>query len=626
MNKVVVSKTAAIVAAVSIVFAGTTNIGAVDVSANHDFNVSSFAGEAASGLSGGGADPNNLTGGTPTPTPVPVQPPVPTPDPSPLPVSTPVPTQPPVPTPDPTQPPVSTPVPTQPPVPTPAPTPTPEIQAMATITFNFGDGRPSISRTTIQGFSLGSDFPAHPGGSFARWVDSGGNTFTSSTPVVMNMTVNAVWNNVARIHNVSFNLNGGHIGGNTGSISFNIQDGMTISNTPGAYFPQNPSRSGATFMGWQTQWGSQFNSNITVNNNLVITAQWSTSNNNVTFNLNGGTIGHSSTNPVVTVTQGQSINSTPNVYLPQNPTRQGFTFNGWQQQNGQVFNANTVVHGSMTVKALWVSGNYQHTLTFNPQSGVWHDGSTFNITRNINNGQSIRSAYNSTLAGFIPSVARQGYVFEGWTIGNTNNAFTENTIINSDTTLNARWRQIAQPTPEPPLPVQAPPPGVAVQPVPPYPAPSGAAVVNQVITLRRSGEMVSGGVPVYLPADLGSFHVNEDGVAVLPARAALSVLFGADPYDPDLFRWYTDIRTFAIDPQGHNISIQVGGQVMYVGNQERKIMSGAGDGAFSYAAYVDPSNNRLFVPVRSLAEALGFTVHWNAETSEVVLTPPNFRY
>ena len=497
-------------------------------------------------------------------------------------------------------------------------------QPLVTVTFNYQDSRAPITRNVTSGQSLGLSFPPNPGVNFTRWQDGQGNTFTSSTIVNANMSVYAIYRQggggfVAPArpgYTVNFNLNGGTINNNSGNIYFIILEGNTIANTPGVNFPPNPTRPGAAFMGWQNQWGGQFNSGTAVHSNLSIVAQWNTAGVYVTFNLNGGVIGNNTSNVSVMATQGQSIGST-SVSMPQNPTRAGYTFGGWRMQNGQNFNSNTIVHRNTVVTAHWTP-NYQHqqlTITFNPQGGVWQDGTTGNVIRHLGTGKSIRTSNNSSLANFIPTISRPGYTLDGWQIASTTNLLTENTVLNSNMTINARW--VAAPQ----LPVATTPPASASV-LPSPPVPTRASVVSQVVYLNRVGTISTGGVAVNLPEHFGRFHVNNDGVSVLPARAALSVLFGADPYDPDLFVWYGDINTFVIDPTGHNVRIQVGSQVMYVNGQAVTIMSGQGASSFAYSAYVDPQNNRLFVPVRSLAEAVGFNVRWDSETATVVLTPP----
>ncbi|MCL2611566.1 MAG: copper amine oxidase N-terminal domain-containing protein, partial [Defluviitaleaceae bacterium] len=145
----------------------------------------------------------------------------------------------------------------------------------------------------------------------------------------------------------------------------------------------------------------------------------------------------------------------------------------------------------------------------------------------------------------------------------------------------------------------------------------------EVVTIAGSGAVTVGGQPfAFDPNEFGAPHVNSNGVAVLPARMALSILFGADPMDADLFVWDNVNSAFYVDPQGRNIRFQVNNTTMWVGGVAQQILSGEGATAFNTAAYVDINqNSRLFVPLRAIAEAVGFNVSWDAGTSTVTLTP-----
>ena len=152
---------------------------------------------------------------------------------------------------------------------------------------------------------------------------------------------------------------------------------------------------------------------------------------------------------------------------------------------------------------------------------------------------------------------------------------------------------------------------------------TGAPIVNEVVTIAGSGAVTIGGQPFnFDPNEFGAPHVNANGVAVLPARMALSILFGADPMDSDLFVWDPVNSVFYVDPQGRNIRFQVGNSTMWVHGVARQILSGEGANAFATAAYVDiAQNSRLFVPLRAIAEVVGFGVSWDASTATVTLTP-----
>jgi len=472
----------------------------------------------------------------------------------------------------------------------------------ATITFNLdggtiGGSSANQTRVVNRGQSINNtsnvSMPTNPtrsGFTFVRWELSNGDVFTGATVVDENITVYAQWVSGDRFV-VTFDLNNGRIGNSTTNPTRHVNRNQSINNTSGVSMPANPTRQGFTFNGWEMSNGNEFTGATTVNSNITVTAQWISGNQaTVTFNLNGGTIGNNNTNPTRTVTIGQSINNTSGVSMPANPTRQGFTFAGWEMANGNTFTAATVVNSNITVTAQWTNAN-QATVTFNLNGGAIGT-ITANQTRDIPIGQNISNTAGVTLP---PNPTRQGFVFNGWQMAN-GSPFNANTIVNNSFTVTAQWTFTTAQNPAP--------------------------LVNQIITLNEHGVITVGGTVVDLPGDMGRFHINADGVSVLPARAVLSVLFGADPYDPYLFVWYADISTFVIDPQGHNIRIQVNNQTMFVGGMPRTIMSGTGDAAFPYAAYVDPRDSRMYAPVRAIAESVGFTVEWNAATSTVTLIPP----
>ena len=149
------------------------------------------------------------------------------------------------------------------------------------------------------------------------------------------------------------------------------------------------------------------------------------------------------------------------------------------------------------------------------------------------------------------------------------------------------------------------------------------AVTNVPITFNaQTGITVGGNMRHFDFESWGAFEVNSDGVSVLPARLAFSLLFNnADPYDPNIFVWNAQTSSFIIDPGGRNIVFQVGNPIMTVGGVSQTILSGQGANAFSYAPYVNPANSRMMLPLRAFADALNINVHWDAATSTVTLMP-----
>jgi len=147
-------------------------------------------------------------------------------------------------------------------------------------------------------------------------------------------------------------------------------------------------------------------------------------------------------------------------------------------------------------------------------------------------------------------------------------------------------------------------------------------LVDEIVTIS-AGNITVGGQNLAFDADrFGVPHVNADGVGVLPARLSLSVLFGADPMDAELFIWDAATSTIFVDPEGHDIQMTVGSNVMRVGGAPRNMLDGGGNPT---VAYVDPALERMFVPTRAIAEAVGFDVQWDAATATVTLIPPNLQ-
>ena len=482
--------------------------------------------------------------------------------------------------------------------------------------INHIDFPQNHSNIVRNGFTLNFSSP---------WLNPNGTVFHTNTAITSPITLRANWISSNQV-TVTFNTNGGfRTGFGTGSGNFtrSLPAGSTWSNA----FPSSAdslsnwagvTRSGFTFRGWYMQNGNQFTQSTTIpNNNFTLTASWTpTGANAVTlnFNPNGGTLRGSTNSISVSVARNQTFANSTGWSSFQNanlvPTRSGFTFGGWELPNGNLVNINsTLFNENITLIPRWNSNNH-YTVSFNPNGGVWADNTTNNINRQIGERQSIRTHHNQGLNTFIPTVTRPGYSFDNWFIGNTNNVFTENTIVTTNMNIIARWI---------PINIVAP---IAPAPQPLTPPVSGAPLVNHVVILGQGGYISAGGTPVNLSPQLGAYHINSSGVSVLPARAILSVLFGADPYDPYLFIWDANTSTLTIDPMGYNIRIQVGSQIMYVRNSPQQILSGEGINAFPYVAYVDPSDSRLYVPVRAIAEAVGFNVGWDVATGTVILTPP----
>jgi uncharacterized repeat protein (TIGR02543 family) len=150
-------------------------------------------------------------------------------------------------------------------------------------------------------------------------------------------------------------LDGGNIDGNTSSVRVNVKKGSIVDNLP------QPKKANCTFGGWFTETngvGNEFTAATVVTSASTVFAKWaSTGNNNertVTFDLDGGNIGGTTTPFEIIVNSGGTITTLPY------PTKSNNSFNGWFSQKngaGNEFTATTQVTSDVTVYAKWTASN-----------------------------------------------------------------------------------------------------------------------------------------------------------------------------------------------------------------------------------------------------------------------------
>ncbi len=200
---------------------------------------------------------------------------------------------------------------------------------------------------------------------------------------------------------------------------FAVLDGASLSGTdlrPGV-LPELPAKGGQNFTGWQvgdTSAALPGNSPVSEQpGGTVFTARW------------GGEFSVACTVTIdgvaYTVAQGETMGG----QMPADPTRDGYRFAGWVDGSGQLFTAETVVTGSMTVTATWTEIP-TYTVTLDANGGVLAGPSTLTV----------REGDQITLFQ-LPGITRQGYSFDGWFTADS--ARFLGATITADTTLTARW-------------------------------------------------------------------------------------------------------------------------------------------------------------------------------------------
>ena len=168
--------------------------------------------------------------------------------------------------------------------------------------------------------------------------------------------------------------------------------------------PADPTREGYTFTGWDRDIPATMPAE-----NMTVTAKWKVNQYTITFDTNGGS-------EITPITQDYGTAIT----APANPTREGYTFIGWDKAIPATMPAE-----NMTITANWKVNQY--TITFDSNGG----SEIAPITQDY--GTAITAPADPT---------REGYTFIGW------DKAIPATMPAEDLTITAQWRDIAVPTGE----------------------------------------------------------------------------------------------------------------------------------------------------------------------------------
>ena len=184
-----------------------------------------------------------------------------------------------------------------------------------TITFDTNGGSEIAPITQDYGTEITAPAdPTRKGYTFKGW-----NKEIPETMPAENITVKAQWE--INQYTITFDTNGGS------EIAPITQDyGTEIT------APNNPTRKGYTFMGWDKEIPETMPAE-----NITVKAQWEINQYTITFDTNGGS-------EIAPITQGYGTEIT----APDNPTRKGYTFKGWDKEIPETMPAENI-----TIKARW---------------------------------------------------------------------------------------------------------------------------------------------------------------------------------------------------------------------------------------------------------------------------------
>ena len=256
-----------------------------------------------------------------------------------------------------------------------------------TITFDTNGGSEIAPITQDYGTEITApDNPTRKGYTFKDWDKE-----IPETMPAENITVKAQWE--INQYTIAFDTNGGS------EIAPITQDYGTKITTP-----DNPTRKGYTFKGWDKEIPETMPAE-----NITVKAQWEINQYTIAFDTNGGS-------EIAPITQDYGTEIT----APDNPTRKGYTFKGWDKEIPKTMPAENI-----TVKAQWEINQY--TITFDTNGG----SEIAPITQDY--GTEITAPDNPT---------RKGYTFKGW------DKEIPETMPAENITITARWRDTEKPTGE----------------------------------------------------------------------------------------------------------------------------------------------------------------------------------
>ena len=200
--------------------------------------------------------------------------------------------------------------------------------------------------------------PTKSGYAFICWVDKNGNpVYDGALLATEDIMLKATWK---KGYTITFDSTGG-----TSVSPITFFEGEPIK------LPSAPTKSGSEFVCWGDKWGNPiYDGALLAGGDVTLYAQWHPTQFTISFDSKGG----SAVSPV-TIKEGASVT------LPPAPTRSGYRFNHWEDQNGMpILDGAKLVCEDITLYAVW---DKVYTITFDSDGGSYVapiefiDGDTF---------------------------------------------------------------------------------------------------------------------------------------------------------------------------------------------------------------------------------------------------------
>ena len=194
---------------------------------------------------------------------------------------------------------------------------------MTGVIVTYKDGDSEYAKQVLPSGTLATrpDAPAAtPGYTFDGWNKADGTAWDyASDKVTDNITLYAKW--AANTYTITFDTAGGS---EIAPITQDYGTAITV--------PADPTREGYTFKGWDKEIPKTMPAE-----NITVKAQWKINQYTITFDTNGGS-------EIAPITQDYGTKIT----APDNPTRKGYTFKGWDKEIPETMPAE-----NLTITARW---------------------------------------------------------------------------------------------------------------------------------------------------------------------------------------------------------------------------------------------------------------------------------
>ena len=274
-----------------------------------------------------------------------------------------------------------------------------EEAPLCTVTFNPNGGTLTGAETCQEKqnerIQRPYEEPIREGHNFRGWYTDAAckpeQKWDFDDPIPGNMTLYAGWDILSYVIRVKF------ANGEPDSIiNQNYDTAITV--------PDDPTREGYTFIGWDTPFPKKMPAKI-----MEITALWQINRYKITFDTDGGS-------EIDSIEQDYDTAIT----APDAPTKEGYTFIGWDTTVPKKMPAK-----DMTVKALWQINRYK--ITFDTAGGSEIDP--------------IEQDYDTAITA-PDAPTKEGYTFIGW------DKAIPKTMPAENITVTAQWKDSEKPTGE----------------------------------------------------------------------------------------------------------------------------------------------------------------------------------